>query len=86
MADTTQAVKERDWFDRLLDVVEVGGNAYVKHEEAKANNTFQQAVNTSSLTQQTTATQTSNMTKNILLIVGGTLGLLMVYTVVKKAL
>lgn len=86
MADTTNAMQERDWFDRLLDIVEVGGNAYAAHEQAKATNTFQQAVNQSSLTQQTQASTTSNIAKNVLLVVGGTLGLILVYTTVKSML
>lgn len=80
----TATVQERDWFDKLLDVVTVGGNAYAAHEQAKANNQFQQAVNQSSLTQQTAANTTSNMAKNVLLVVGGTLGMILVFTTVKS--
>lgn len=86
MADSTTPTQERDWLDKLLDVVKVGGDVYAATQTSKASAQLNQAIQTSNVSQQASASTTSHMAKNVLLVVGGTLGLILVFSTVKSML
>jgi len=84
MADWSQITA--DWLNNAINGVVTIVDAKYGARAAKESAALQASINES--TAQTAAQQASNnnMVRNVLLVVGGTLGLILVYGVAKKAL
>lgn len=79
-----------NWLSETIQQVTTLVAPYYEYKSEKEKAKLQSAIdsNTVSTTQQTQAqtTLSNNMTKNILLVVGGTLGLVLAFGLLKKAL
>lgn len=86
MAENT----ESNW---LVDALSIGKNyvdSYFNYQSTKEQAKLQSAIETNTLNKnaqekaQTTAS--NNMTKNVILVIGATLGMVLAFSVLKKAL
>lgn len=79
-----------NWLTSAISTVQTLVAPYYEYKTEKEKAKLQNAIdtNTISTTQQTQAqtTLSNNMTRNVLLVVGGTLGLVLAFGILKKAL
>lgn len=75
-----------DWLSQILQATTTITSSYFQGQAAKESAKVQAAVNESTLETDKQAKITANTTRNVLLIVGGTLGLILAYQTAKKLL
>ena len=73
-------------FSQALDATKTITATYFNTQAAKEAAKVQSAIQTSTIKNENNAKVTANTTKNILLIVGGTLGLLLLFQTAKKVM
>ena len=80
------AENNESWLDKALGVVKEIVPAYYGAKTAKEQAEVQNAITQSTIAQENTKSASMQTVKNVLLIVGGTLGAILAYQTIRKLL
>lgn len=78
--------KSTSWVDTAIQAVQTIASQYYQGEAAKETAKVQASIEKSQIDANNTQKIQTNIVKNVLLVVGGTLGVLLVYKVAKNIL